>query len=77
MSKSIPEGTVVSFIDPVSQLPVKGVVKLELSEFIGVDYSGKYLAPAPGKGPRMLKTDDGKMIAWINISKERVFVVKG
>lgn len=77
MSKSIPPGTQVSFIDPISQLPVKGIVKLELLEFVGVDYSGKYLPAAPGKPPRMLKSADGQtMMAWINISKEKVFVVR-
>jgi hypothetical protein len=76
MIKDIPSGTKVSFIDPVSELPVTGVVELEFSEFLGVRYLGKYLPAAPGKPPRMLKGADGEMIAWINISKEKVFVVR-
>lgn len=76
MSKSILPGTKVSFIDPISELPATGVVELEFSEFLGVKYLGKYMPAASGKPPRLLKGTEGEMIAWINISKENVFVVR-
>lgn len=76
VNKSIPPGTKVSFIDPISELPATGVVELEWEEFLGVKYLGKYMPAASGKPPRLLKGANGEMIAWINISKENVFVVR-
>jgi hypothetical protein len=72
----IPEGTLVSFIDPVTQKPVRGVVKLELKKFIGVEYTGKNEAPKPGAPPHTLVDKEGKYFAFTNISKEKVFVVR-
>jgi hypothetical protein len=74
--RSIPPGTVVSFIDPITQSPVKGTVKLELSEFVGVQYTGKNEPLEHGKPAHSLVTKDGQYFAWINISKEKVFVVR-
>ena len=65
--RSIPKGTAVSFIDPVTQLPVKGEVQRENSHFIGVWYE------------RKTKRKDGTVEAskfYINISKMKVFVVR-
>jgi hypothetical protein len=65
--RGIPVDTVVSFIDPVTQLPVKGKVQRENSHFIGVGYE------------RKTKMRDGTIEAarlYINISKMNVFVVR-
>jgi hypothetical protein len=72
----IPPGTMVSFIDPVSEKPVKGIVKMEGRKFLGVQYVGKCLPAAPGKQPRTLCKEGEDIFAWINISKEKVFVIR-
>jgi len=61
---SIPAGSFVSFIDPLNQLPVKGVVMLEFPAYLGVRYM------------RKLKGANEEVPVWINISKDRVFIVK-
>lgn len=65
--RSIPVGTSVSFIDPVTQLPVKGEVQRENSHFIGVWYD------------RKTKLKDGTTETskfYTNISKMKVFVIR-
>lgn len=63
--KSIPEGTIVSFIDPISHLPIRGVVRLELENFVGVRFD------------RKTKVESYLDFGWVNLSKDRVFIVRG
>jgi hypothetical protein len=65
--RSIPVDTAVSFVDPVTQLPIKGLVQRENAHFLGVQFVRK----------RKLK--DGTIEeskSYINISKMDVFVVR-
>ena len=73
---SIPVGSQVSFIDPVTQLPVKGEVRLELKDFIGVHYTGTPAPAVPGKLPHGMIKKNGDFVAWTNIKKSKVFVVR-
>jgi hypothetical protein len=68
----IPKGTSVSFVDPITMKPVRGVVKLEGKEIVGVSY----------RCTRKSKSADGKnevekvILCWINIRKDKVFVIR-
>jgi hypothetical protein len=73
---SIPEGTQVSFIDPVTQRPVRGVVRLEFKKFVGVHYEGTNEPAESGNLVHKLKDGKGRFFAFVTIDKSKVFVVR-